>query len=63
MTKPGVAELLTLLGNGKIDQRGAQAAAWHLANGMSWERLAQKRIQTVLATAGPISRQIRSPRA
>ncbi|HTU26925.1 MAG TPA: hypothetical protein VMF30_16075 [Pirellulales bacterium] len=53
MTKPGVAELLTLLGYGKIDQRGAQAAAWHLANGMSWEQLAQKRIQTPLGDGGP----------
>ena len=42
----------TLLGNGRIDQRGAQAAAWHLANGMSWEQLAQKRIQTLLGDGG-----------
>jgi hypothetical protein len=52
MTKPGVAELLTLLGYGRIDQRGAQAAAWHLANGMSWEQLSQKRVQTVLGDGG-----------
>ena len=51
-TKPGVAELLTLLGYGRIDQRGAQAAAWHLANDMSWEQLSQKRIQTVLGDGG-----------
>ena len=51
-TKPGVAEVLTLLGYGKIDQREAQAAAWHLANGMSWEQLAQKRVQTVLGDGG-----------
>jgi hypothetical protein len=53
MTKPGVAELLTLLGYGRIDQRGAQAAAWHLANDMSWEQLSQKRVQTVLGDGGP----------
>jgi hypothetical protein len=47
-----VAELLTLLGNGKIEQRGAQAAAWHLANGMSWEQLEHKRIQTVVGDGG-----------
>lgn len=43
-TKPGIAEMLTELGNGKIDQRAAQVAAWHLNNDMSWETLANKRI-------------------
>jgi hypothetical protein len=27
-----------------LNQRAAQAAAWHLANDMSWEELAAKRI-------------------
>jgi hypothetical protein len=39
-----VKELLTMLGSGKLDQRAAQAAAWHFANGMSWDELAAKRI-------------------
>ena len=51
-TKPGVAELLILLGNGRINQRSAQAAAWHLANDVSWEHLAEKRIQTLLGDGG-----------
>ncbi len=42
--KPGVAELLTMLGNGAVNQRAAQAAAWHLNNGMSWQQLASKQI-------------------
>jgi len=39
-----VKELLTLLGQGHLDQRAAQAAAWHFANGMSWDELAAKKI-------------------
>jgi hypothetical protein len=46
-----VKHVLTLLGNGEIDQRGAQAAAWHLANGMSWQELASKRIEHLNGTA------------
>ncbi len=41
---PQVKELLTMLGTGKLDQRAAQAAAWHFANGMSWDELAAKKI-------------------
>ncbi|MEX2114818.1 MAG: hypothetical protein WD845_16615 [Pirellulales bacterium] len=43
-TQPGVKELLTALGRERVSQRAAQAAAWHLANDMSWEQLANKRI-------------------
>ena len=42
-TKPGVRELCAMLGSGQINQRAAQAAAWHLNNGMSWQELAAKR--------------------
>jgi hypothetical protein len=42
--KEGVRELCVLLGSGKIDQRSAQAAAWHLNNDMTWEQLAAKKI-------------------
>jgi hypothetical protein len=42
---PKVAALLKMLGNGEIPQPAAQAAAWHLANGMSWDELAAKHIQ------------------
>jgi hypothetical protein len=37
-----VIELVKMLGRGEIDQHSAQAAAWHLANGMSWNELAAK---------------------
>jgi hypothetical protein len=40
-----VKELCTLLGLGGIDQRAAQAAAWHLANDMTWDQLAAKQIE------------------
>jgi len=43
--KPAVQELCRMLGTGQIDQRAAQAAAWHLNNNMSWEKLAAKRIE------------------
>jgi hypothetical protein len=37
--KPEVKELCVQLANGKVEQPTAQAAAWHLANGLSWEAL------------------------
>jgi hypothetical protein len=37
-----VIEVVKMLGRGEIDQHSAQAAAWHLANGMSWKELAAK---------------------
>ena len=37
-----VIELCAMLGRGEIDQVSAQAAAWHLANGLSWLELANK---------------------
>ena len=43
-TDPAVHELLKLFGRGGIDQRSAQAAAWHLANKMSWQELRAKQI-------------------
>jgi hypothetical protein len=38
-----VKEVLTMLGSGNVDQRAAQAAAWHFTNGMSWNELAAKK--------------------
>lgn len=35
-----VIQLCQSLGQGTIDQPTAQAVAWHLANGLSWEKLA-----------------------
>ena len=39
---PRVATVCRLLGQGTIGQHTAQAATWHLANGLSWEQLAHK---------------------
>lgn len=39
-----VQELLKMLGSGEIDQRAAQAAAWHFTNNMSWNDLAAKKL-------------------
>ena len=43
--KPGVRELCAMLASGQINQRAAQAAAWHLNNGMSWQELAAKQLR------------------
>src|SRR5262245_33426114 len=37
-----VTELVKMFVRGEIDQHSAQAAAWHLQNGLSWEELARK---------------------
>jgi len=39
---PEVAELCKAVAQGKVPQNTAQAAAWHIANGLSWEELAKK---------------------
>jgi hypothetical protein len=39
---PAVAELIAMMCQGQIDQHSAQAAAWHIQNGLSWEELARK---------------------
>jgi hypothetical protein len=38
--KPEVREICRLLSAGQVSQRVAQAAAWHFANGMTWEQIA-----------------------
>jgi len=47
--KPEMEALCRMLGRGQVSQRAAQAAAWHLANEMSWEQLAQLRRKSVVA--------------
>jgi hypothetical protein len=37
-----VIDVVRSLGRGELDQKAAQAAAWHLANGLSWKHLAAK---------------------
>ena len=44
-TNEAVRELLTTFGKRGMNQRVAQAAAWHLASGLSWEALANKQIE------------------
>ena len=39
---PRVSKLCQLLGDGQLQQNTAQAAAWHVANGLSWDQLAAK---------------------
>ncbi|MFO0914566.1 MAG: hypothetical protein U0795_16530 [Pirellulales bacterium] len=41
-SKGEVIELCRMLGRGDIDQRSAQAAAWHLMDGLTWKQLASK---------------------
>lgn len=50
-TDPAVKELLTVFGKNRLSQRATQAAAWHLANGMSWQELATKRIVHINGTS------------
>jgi hypothetical protein len=47
--KAEVQELCRMLGQGQVSQQAAQAAAWHLANGMTWEQLAGLRRVFALA--------------
>lgn len=48
-----VQELCKVFGSGKIPHASAQAAAWHLANQMSWQELAAKRIKRANGTSYP----------
>jgi hypothetical protein len=45
---PKVQELCKLLGTGELSQHAAQAAAWHLANHMTWEQLTDKKTHHLL---------------
>jgi hypothetical protein len=47
-TDVNVQELCKMVSAGKIDQRAAQAAAWHLANHMTWEQLMDKKVHHLL---------------
>ncbi|MBI1248725.1 hypothetical protein GC197_12900 [bacterium] len=52
-TKPGVAEICAMMARGELNQRSAQAAAWHLNNGMSWQELANKQIEHLVTGPTP----------
>ncbi len=51
--KPEVQELCRMLGAGKIPQRVAQVAAWHLNNDMSWDQLANKQLRFANGSTAP----------
>jgi len=39
---PVLQSLIYMVGTGKLDQHSAQAATWHVTDGMSWQQLANK---------------------
>jgi hypothetical protein len=46
-----VVELCKMVGRGEVPQNAAQAAVWHVANGLSWQELAMKdRVRSRLGT-------------
>ena len=47
-----VHEICRMVGSG-MNQRVAQAAAWHLANDMSWQELAGKQLRFANGTRAP----------
>lgn len=48
-SQPGVAEVCTLMAQGKITRRVAQAAAWHLNNDLSWDQVEKIKVNPILA--------------
>jgi hypothetical protein len=55
---PRVIELCKMVGRGEVPQNAAQATAWHLANGLSWQELAVKdRIRSRFGTVKYFSPQ------
>jgi len=48
-----VKELCAMVGSGKLNQRAAQVAAWHLNNDMSWQELANKQLRHANGTRSP----------
>ena len=47
---PALTELLGMVASGRLEGRSAQAAAWHMANDMSWEELAAKTTRNFTGT-------------
>lgn len=41
---PKLAMVLESLGRGELSQKVAQAAAWHISSGVTWEKLAAEKI-------------------
>ena len=55
--QPAVQELLKRFAQGDIDQRVAQLAAWHVANGTPWQILAQLKLPRANGRGGPVSQR------
>lgn len=51
--EPAVVELLKAFGRGELRHDAAQAATWHLNNGLSWQELAAKQQGTVRSIVRP----------
>lgn len=51
--EPGVRELCAMVGRGELSQRAAQAAAWHLHNHLSWDRLRAMRFKVAFGQTHP----------
>lgn len=51
--KPEVHQLCRMIGEGRIPQRVAQVAAWHLNSDMSWQELVAKRYKFANGTSRP----------
>jgi hypothetical protein len=51
--KPELVEVLKMLGRKEVDQKTAQAAAWHLNNRMSWKQVAAVRIRHLAGANEP----------
>ena len=53
VSDPAVEELLKVFNENHLSQRATQAAAWHLANHMSWDELAAKQIKHLVGPSEP----------
>ena len=51
--EPAVVELLKAFGRGELQHDAAQAATWHLNNGLSWQQLAAKQQGTARSIVRP----------
>jgi hypothetical protein len=57
-TEPVLQELITLVGTRQLSPSAAQAAAWHVANQISWQQLSSLKYDRVAAADVPqFSRQ------
>jgi len=52
-SKPELRSLMEIYAQGGIPYEVAQAAAWHVSNGMSWQELADKRIRRADGSSYP----------